>query len=71
MCGRYALYGPASRLQDDFEATIEGFEFKPRYNAAPMQWLPVIRQRSDGERVIYALRWGLLPGWANDEAVAT
>lgn len=71
MCGRYALYGPASRLQDDFGATIEGFEFKPRYNAAPMQWLPVVRQRPDGERVIHALRWGLLPGWAKDEAMAT
>ena len=71
MCGRYALYDPASRLQDDFGARIEGFEFKPRYNAAPMQWLPVIRQRPDGERVIHALRWGLLPGWAKDEAMAT
>ena len=71
MCGRYALYGPASRLQYHFEAMIEGFEFKPRYNAAPMQWLPVIRQRPDGERVIHALRWGLLPGWAKEEAMAT
>jgi putative SOS response-associated peptidase YedK len=71
MCGRYALYGPTSRLQEYFEATIEGFDFKPRYNTAPMQWLPVIRQRPDGARVIHALRWGLLPGWAKDEAMAT
>jgi len=71
MCGRYALYGPASRLQEAFKASIEGFDFKPRYNAAPMQWLPVIRQRPDGERVIHELRWGLLPGWAKDESMAT
>ncbi|MBS0554202.1 MAG: SOS response-associated peptidase family protein, partial [Proteobacteria bacterium] len=55
MCGRYALYGPVSRLRERFEADPEGFEFEPRYNAAPMQWLPVVRQRPSGERVIHLL----------------
>lgn len=71
MCGRYALYGPVSRLREMFEAEIEGFDFAPRYNAAPMQWLPVVRQRPGGERVVQALRWGLIPAWAKDEAIAT
>ncbi len=71
MCGRYALYGPSSRLREQFDAEIEHFEFAPRYNAAPMQWLPVLRQRAGGERVIHQLRWGLLPAWAKDEAIAT
>jgi len=71
MCGRYALYGPVSRLRETFDAEIEGFEFTPRYNAAPMQWLPVVRQRSTGERVIHLLRWGLVPSWAKDESIAT
>jgi len=71
MCGRYALYGPVSRLRETFEAEIEGFDFTPRYNAAPMQWLPVVRQRSAGERVIHLLRWGLVPSWAKDETIAT
>jgi putative SOS response-associated peptidase YedK len=70
MCGRYALYGPASRLRERFEAEPAGFELTPRWNAAPMQWLPVIRQRSNGERVIHLLRWGLVPSWAKDEAAA-
>ncbi len=56
MCGRYALYGPVSRLREAFDAVPEGFEFEPRWNAAPMQWLPVVRQRSNGERVIHRLR---------------
>ena len=51
MCGRYALYGPVSRLRETFDAVPEGFEFEPRWNAAPMQWLPVVRQRPTGERV--------------------
>ena len=50
MCGRYALYGPVSRLRETFDAVPEGFEFEPRWNAAPMQWLPVVRQRPNGER---------------------
>src|SRR5690606_30704545 len=36
-----------------------------------MQWLPVVRQRPNGERVIHRLRWGLVPSWAKDEAIAT
>ena len=65
MCGRYALYGPVSRLREAFDAVPEGFEFEP------LQWLPVVRQRSNGERVIHRLRWGLVPSWSKDEAIAT
>ena len=34
MCGRYALYGPVSRLREAFDAVPEGFDFEPRWNAA-------------------------------------
>ena len=62
MCGRYALYGPVSRLREAFDALPEGFEFEPRWNAAPMQWLPVVRQRPNGERVIQKLERVSKPG---------
>ena len=71
MCGRYALYGPVSRLREAFDATPEGFEFEPRWNAAPMQWLPVVRQRPGGARILHLLRWGLVPSWSKDESIAT
>ena len=71
MCGRYALYGPVSRLREAFDAVPEGFEFEPRWNAAPLQCLPVVRQRSNGERVIHRLRWGLVPSWSKDATIAT
>lgn len=73
MCGRYALYGPISRLSERFAASIDELpaDFGPRYNAAPMQMLPVVRQRPGGERVAHLLRWGLLPGWARDPGIAT
>jgi putative SOS response-associated peptidase YedK len=70
MCGRYAQYSPADTIADLFGATLEIEDLAPRYNAAPMQWLPVIRQRPSGERVLHALRWGLLPSWAKDETMA-
>lgn len=69
MCGRYALYGPVSRIREQFDAKVDELEFEGRYNAAPSQWLPIIRQRSDGERVVHLLRWGLVPSWAKDEAI--
>lgn len=70
MCGRYAQYSPADAIADLFGATLEIEDLTPRYNAAPMQWLPVIRERPSGERVLHALRWGLLPSWAKDETMA-
>ncbi|MBC9073425.1 SOS response-associated peptidase [Thauera sp. CAU 1555] len=69
MCGRYALYGPISRIREQFDAKDDEIEFEARYNAAPTQWLPVIRQRPDGERVVHLLRWGLVPSWAKDESI--
>ena len=73
MCGRYALYGPTSRLREQFGANIDELppDLGPRYNAAPMQMLPVIRQRPTGERVAHLLRWGLIPSWSKDESIAT
>lgn len=73
MCGRYALYGPTSRLKEQFGASIDEMppDYGPRYNAAPMQMLPVVRERPNGERVVHLLRWGLIPSWSKDESIAT
>jgi putative SOS response-associated peptidase YedK len=40
----------------------------PRYNIAPRQQAPVIVQ-VEGQRRLKMLRWGLVPSWADDEAV--
>lgn len=70
MCGRYAQFNPPEAIAETFGATLDIEDLGPRYNAAPMQWLPVIRQRPSGERVVQTLRWGLLPSWAKDETIA-
>jgi putative SOS response-associated peptidase YedK len=65
MCGRYTIFA----LDTDFEARFGAVPQKPlspRYNAAPSQDLPVIRNDSPAE--ITHLRWGLVPQWADDES---
>ena len=70
MCGRFVqslswrglceliagLVGPPANLQ-------------ARYNLAPGQDAAVIRMGGEGRR-IDMLRWGLIPSWANDPAIA-
>lgn len=70
MCGRYALYVPVAELLDFFAATCEDLDWQPHYNVAPLQFVPVIRQRPTGERVVQLLRWGLIPSWAKDASIA-
>jgi putative SOS response-associated peptidase YedK len=41
----------------------------PRYNIAPTQMAPVVRDR-DGRRELAMLRWGLIPYWAKDTKIA-
>jgi putative SOS response-associated peptidase YedK len=70
VCGRYAQFTSPGDIAELFGATLDIADVGPRYNAAPLQWLPVIRQRPSGERVVQTLRWGLLPSWAKDESIA-
>jgi putative SOS response-associated peptidase YedK len=46
-------------------------EWSPRYNIAPTQSVPVIRQHpKEPVRQIASLRWGLVPNWAKDPSIA-
>jgi putative SOS response-associated peptidase YedK len=72
MCGRFVLTTPADALANEFGASlgIGGFILAPRYNIAPMQDVVVVRN-DGGERTLAMLRWGLIPMWAKDPAVAS
>jgi putative SOS response-associated peptidase YedK len=69
MCGRYVLTSPAEALRRLFEF-VEQPNLAPRWNIAPTQEVPVIRQRRkpEGERTLQLLRWGLVPSWAESLA---
>lgn len=68
MCGRYAFFSPAEAVKrafalDDFPA------LEPRYNIAPTQPVPVLREEQPGRRQVALLHWGLIPSWARDRSV--
>lgn len=41
----------------------------PRYNIAPSQNAPVVRDVDGKRRSLSLLRWGLIPSWAKDEKI--
>jgi putative SOS response-associated peptidase YedK len=43
----------------------------PRYNIAPTQEVPAVRAAAQGGRELVVLRWGLVPAWAKDRAIAS
>ena len=63
MCGRYFLHATADKLTRLFgEMPIPRLE--PRYNMAPTQPVPIVRQNARGEREMVLVRWGLVPSWS-------
>lgn len=65
MCGRYALWDGKLELDWLFNLKIEE-SLKPRYNIAPSEEIPIVRQNEAGERELAFVRWGLIPPWTRD-----
>jgi putative SOS response-associated peptidase YedK len=67
MCGRYRLSRRKQIIEEHFD-TLSGEEnWAPRYNIAPTQPVPVIRQHpKEPNRTLSLMRWGLIPSWAKD-----
>lgn len=71
MCGRYRLSRRKQIIAEHFDATPFDDDWGPRYNIAPTQPVPVIRQHpKEPERVMSLMKWGLIPSWAKDASVA-
>ncbi len=70
MCGRYRLSRRKQLVEEYFDTTGED-DWSPRYNIAPTQPIPVIRQHpKQPVRQISTMRWGLVPSWAKDASGA-
>jgi putative SOS response-associated peptidase YedK len=55
-------------IEEHFDAMSDD-DWTPRYNIAPTQPVPVIRQNSkDPRRELSLMRWGLIPWWAKDSS---
>ncbi len=69
MCGRYTLHSRLNLLLQQF-AVETAPAYHPRYNIAPTQDAPVVRQRTPkAQRSMDLLRWGLIPLWADDPSI--
>lgn len=68
MCGRYTLTDPGEELLRQFQLPLLPPEYRPRYNIAPSQPVPIIVTVA-GQRRIGMVRWGLVPGWAKDASI--
>lgn len=65
MCGRYAFYEfqELSERLTNVEIDADFLQrFRPTWNAAPSQRLPVIVE-DDGTPVVRTMSWGLIPKW--------
>jgi putative SOS response-associated peptidase YedK len=71
MCGRYRLSRRKQIIEEHFDAVSGEEDWGPRYNIAPTQPIPVIRQNpKEPVREFSLMRWGLVPSWAKDASGA-
>jgi len=66
MCARFSLSDPG-RLAERYPGFRSRTAYPRRFNIAPTQNVLAARDRDGGE--IVALRWGLVPAWAEDPAI--
>src|SRR5215468_808060 len=72
MCGRYRLSRRKQIIEEYFETAPWDGDWVPRFNVAPTQPVPVIRQHPNRTiREISSMRWGLVPHWAKAPSIAT
>jgi putative SOS response-associated peptidase YedK len=66
MCGRFTLHTPEPLIKKIFGIKNPASPgLKPRYNIAPSQQVPIIRDSATGREMVMA-RWGLIPHWSKE-----
>jgi len=72
MCGRYQLSRRKQIIEEQFDSAPWEEDWSPRFNIAPTQPVPVIRQNpKEPVRTLSLMKWGLVPYWAKDPSIAT
>jgi len=67
MCGRYRLSRRKRIIEEYFDSVSGNEDWSPRYNIAPTQPVPVIRQNpKQPVRELSLMKWGLVPSWSKD-----
>lgn len=68
MCGRYQLSVTEKDITIRFHVEVYEKLYRPSYNCAPSQKLPVISSDQPDRLAFY--KWGLIPFWAKDPKIA-
>lgn len=68
MCGRYSFSVTKEKAEKRYDVKVQD-GYKPRYNVAPTQAMPVITHSNPKEFSLF--RWGLIPNWSLNESTAT
>jgi putative SOS response-associated peptidase YedK len=70
MCGRYRLSRRKQLVEEYFDTAPWEEDWNPRFNIAPTQPVPVIRQHpKEAIRQLSVMKWGLIPHWAKDPSI--
>jgi putative SOS response-associated peptidase YedK len=67
MCGRFQLSVKGRHISERFNVEVFDEFYKPNYNCAPSQNLPVITNTDSGQLSYF--KWGLIPFWAKDPKI--
>jgi len=67
MCGRFQLSVKGKQISERYQLSVYDDTFKPSYNCAPSQLLPVILLQNN--RQLHYFKWGLIPFWAKNAAI--
>ena len=71
VCGRYTLtVNDLGQVESRFICRSEIKDWRPRFNAAPHQFMPVVVRQEKGNR-LKLMRWGLIPFWAKSPDIGT
>jgi len=71
MCGLYKLSRRKQVVEEYFDSVPDEPDWSPRFNIAPTQPIPVVRQNpKEPIREPSLMHWGLFPSWAEDASGA-
>ncbi|MBS4057104.1 MAG: SOS response-associated peptidase [Bacteroidales bacterium] len=69
MCGRFQLSVKGKEISERFNTEVFDAFYKPNFNCAPTQRLPVIINSE--ARKLNFFQWGLVPSWAKDTRIGS
>ena len=64
MCGRFFLDASLQDIMALVGPLASADRLTPRYNIAPGQPVPIVREDALGERHLKLVHWGLVPSWS-------